>query len=481
MDSTRRSLLFSFAEKYTSLLLATIASMLIARMLTPADIGVYAIGAVLAGLAQVLRDFGVGQYVVAARELTREHLRAALAVSLAVGWSLAALIALGSGALARFYGTPQLQPVLLLLALNFALVPFTALTLAWLRRKLQWRAVFCINTSHALTQCLASVALAMHGYGCIGLAMATLAAGLAGLGASLLFRPRELPWLPRWRGMRAVLSFGAYATGGNVIDEAGMAAPDLVIGRLLGSAEVALFGKAQSLLNLFAYGISSAVSPVLLPLFAAQARQGGDLRRSYLQTVRYITALAWPFFCLLGILALPVLRLLYGTQWDAAAPLIRLMCWAAAIYSMFNMARYLFVASGQVREQARLDAWSVLVRVGVLLPAAMAGLEWAAAAMAASSLARSWLTWRCLQRLHGLAFAALLQAVWQSALLAGLCAIPALAALLLLQRAAWQLLGGGLAALLAWTAGLVLLRHPLAEELARLAARWRLQEAKENL
>jgi hypothetical protein len=123
----------------------------------------------------------------------------------------------------------------------------------------------------------------------------------------------------------------------------------------------------------------------------------------------------------------------------------------------------------------------VLVRIGVLLPAAMAGLEWVAVAMAASSLARSWLTWRCLHRLHGLAFTALLLAIWQSALLAGLCAIPALAALLLLQGAAWQLLGGGAAALLAWAAGVVLLRHPLADELARLAARLRLREAKENL
>ena len=481
MNSTRRSLLFSFAEKYTSLLLATAASMLVARMLTPADIGIYAIGAVLAGLAQVLRDFGIGQYVVAARELTREHLRAALAVSLTAGWSLAALIALGSEALARFYGTPLLRPVLLLLALNFALVPFTALTLAWLRRNLHWRAVFCINTAHALTQCVMSVALAMHGYGCTGLALATLCAGLAGLGTSLFFRPRGLPWLPRWRGMGAVLRFGAYATGGNIIDEAGVAAPELIIGRLLGSAEVALFGKAQSLLNLFAHGIGSAVSPVLLPLFAAEARQGGDLRLSYLRTVRYMTAVAWPFFCLLGILALPVLRLLYGAQWDAAAPLIRLMCWSSAIFSMFSMARYLFVASGHVREQARLDAWAVLLRVSALVPAATAGLEWVAGAVVFGFLARSWLTWRCLSRLHGVTAAGLLHSVWQSALLAALCAVPALAALLTLQDAAWQLMGGGAAALAAWIAGIVLLRHPLADELMRLLSRLHLRPAKENL
>ncbi|UGQ48548.1 oligosaccharide flippase family protein [Massilia endophytica] len=471
MERTRRSLLFSFAEKYTALLLATAGSMLIARVLTPAEIGIYAIGAVLAGLAQVLRDFGVGQYLVAARELTREQLRAALAVSLTAGWSLALLVAAASSPLAAFYGQPRLHQVLLLLSLNFLMVPISSMTLAWLRRHMQWRAVYCINSSHALTQFGLSVGLSLLGYGCVGLALATVGAGVAGLLVSLLFRPAELPWLPRWRGAGAVLQFGAYAAGGNIIDEAGMAAPDLIVGKLLGSAEVAIFGKAQSLLNLFAYGISSAVSPVLLPLFAAQAREGSDLRASYLTTVSCITALSWPFFSLLAILALPVIRLLYGAQWDGAAPLVRIMCCSAAVFSMFNMARYLFVATGHVREQARLDAWSVALRIGALLPAALAGLEWVAVAVAFGAVGRSWLTWRCLQHLAGLQARAMGAAVWRSAVLAGACALPALAALMLVPGGAAQLLAGGGGAALAWLAGILLLRHPLAKELPRLSLR----------
>jgi hypothetical protein len=96
-------------------------------------------------------------------------------------------------------------------------------------------------------------------------------------------------------------------------------------------------------------------------------------------------------------------------------------------------------------------------------------------------LARSWLSWRCLSRLHGVTAAGLLHSVWQSALLAALCAVPALAALLTLQDAAWQLMGGGAAALAAWIAGILLLRHPLADELMRLLSRLHLRPAKENL
>ena len=48
----RLSFAVSFAEKYTLLLLNTVGTMILARLLTPAEIGVYSVGAVLAGLAQ---------------------------------------------------------------------------------------------------------------------------------------------------------------------------------------------------------------------------------------------------------------------------------------------------------------------------------------------------------------------------------------------------------------------------------------------
>jgi len=59
-------------------------------------------------------------------------------------------------------------------------------------------------------------------------------------------------------------------------------------------------------------------------------------------------------------------------------PLIRIMCCSGALYSMFSMARYLFVAAGQVRVQARLDTLAVPVRVAALFPAALRGLPWVA-------------------------------------------------------------------------------------------------------
>lgn len=477
MDPTRRALLFSFGEKYLVLVLGLASTMVLARLLTPAEIGVYSVAAVLAGLAQVVRDFGVGQYVIQERELDTAKLRAALFTSMAVAWTLAALVLALGAPLGRFYHEPRLQTVLELLSLNFVLIPFSSVTLPYLRRQLRFAAIFQINAAHGVAQLACAVGLALHGFGSLSMAWAALAGTVATIVSSFFFRPGSLPWLPSRRGVRAVLAFGLFSTGAGVIDEAGVAAPDLIVGKVIGVAEVAMLGKAMSLLGIFNQLITSAVSPVLFPLYAARSRDGGDFRQAYLTTVCYMSALSWPFFGFLALTAPSLLRLLYGPQWDAAVPLIRIMCISSAFYSMFSMSRYLFVAIGQVRAQARLDALAVLLRVAAILLAAPLGLHWVAWAVVLGALFRSYLCYRLLSRLAGIRIRALLAAVGRSAMLALLClSAPAVLCYCLDDDATPSLAvlaGAALASAVLWLLGVVVCRHAVGTEFALLWQKFR--------
>ena len=185
----RLSFLFSFGERYTSLLVNTVGAMVLARLLTPAEVGVYAVGAVLVGLAQVLRDFGVGTYVIQEKQLDQEKLRAALSTSMLVAWLLAALVLAASGPAARFYDEPRLRTVMQLLAINFVLIPFSAVALPYLRRQMRFKAIFAINASQCVAQVLCSIVMAALGFGYLSLAWGAVAGAAAALLASLCCRP----------------------------------------------------------------------------------------------------------------------------------------------------------------------------------------------------------------------------------------------------------------------------------------------------
>ena len=465
MSSTRTSLLFSFLEKYALLLLALSGAMIMSRLLTPEETGVYSVGAVLLGMAQVLRDFGVGQYVVQERELGPDKLRAVLATSFLFAWALAGAIAGLSLPVAWFYGEPRLAPLLQLLAVNFLLLPFSSITLPMLRRQMRFGAICAINLTHGLCHFVVSLILAWRGVGFMSLAWASVAATFAGFLLSLWMRPAGLPWIPARAGMRKVITFGAYATGGNLIDEAGVAAPDLIIGKMLGMDAVGIFSKAIGVLSVFNKAITNAVSPVVYPLYAATARMDGDVNQAYLRTVSHMTAFAWPFFAFVALMALPILRLLYGGQWDAAAPLIRIMCFSSAIYSMSSMARYLFVATGQVKTQARIDALAVPARVVLLLLAAPLGLSAIAWAVVGGTLVRAWLTMHYLAVLNRISVADVAGASAKSLLLTGLSVLAPACVSAGSGATLDATVTASAAALLLWVAGIVLVRHPLLDEI----------------
>lgn len=465
MRGLARNFAYGFAEKYFLVLLALAGSMLLARLLSPAELGVYAIASVLASLAQVFRDLGTGQLLVLQPVLGEMEQRALLTLSIATGWVLAVLLAVLATPLAQFYRQPLLAEVLRILALNFVLVPFSAQVTALLRREMRAGALFRISACYGLMQFGATVSLAVAGLGPCALAWGSFAATCAGFGAALALRPSGMVWWPTLHGVWALVRPGGLAVSANAIDEIGVVAPDLVAGKLLGVEEVAILGKAQSVLSLFNQAITSAVSPVVFPLFARNAREGGDPMQTYLAAAACITVLSWPFFLLAGLFAAPLVHLLYGPQWQGSVPLIRIMCCAAALYSMFSMARYLLLATGHLAAQARMDALAVGGRLLLLLPAGLAGLHWLAAAVALSLVWRCWLVLRVLKQLYGIQLIVLLRQTRKSAIVAVAALAPATMVYLLAggdSGGQWMLLTGSVAAAFGWGLALWLQRHPLA-------------------
>ncbi|MBL8484930.1 MAG: oligosaccharide flippase family protein, partial [Rhodocyclaceae bacterium] len=92
MSSVRKSILYSLSQNYLMLVLQLVTSMVLARILRPAEVGIFSVAAALSGLATVVRDFGVAEYLIQEVNLTSDKLRAALTVNIIVSWMMAFLM-----------------------------------------------------------------------------------------------------------------------------------------------------------------------------------------------------------------------------------------------------------------------------------------------------------------------------------------------------------------------------------------------------
>lgn len=116
------------------------SAMILARLMIPSEVGVFSIAAALNGLVSSPRDFGVSAHLIRSPKLDRAKIAASYGVMIVVSWSLALIIALASPLAATLCRDARVGDLMLILALNLMLVPFGALTMAYLTREMQFGA-----------------------------------------------------------------------------------------------------------------------------------------------------------------------------------------------------------------------------------------------------------------------------------------------------------------------------------------------------
>lgn len=470
--SARKSLAFSFLDRYASLGIGIVSTVVLARLLTPAEVGVFSVAMALLSLASTMRDMGAGGYLLQEKELTIERIRAVWAVQLGLGAALALLVAGLSQPAAWFYNEPRMQGMMLLLALNYLVNPFGSLTYAALMRDMRYEAVAVMRFSSALSGALVSVWLAWRGHGPISLAWGSLCATAVNAGVATLYRPKHYPWLPGLKEIRRVLAFGTRTTSASMMTAMAAAAPEFLLGKLQGLAAAGFYSRANGLADLFSRLVTDAVHPVALSLFSRESRDGKDFSQSFLLALSYITALSWSFCLTLIFLAYPAVRLLYGEQWDASVDLTRWLAGSMALLAPVPLCAAALVGSGRLRPMMFATAVSAGSKVIAAMVGAVMGLQALGAALLLASFVSSAFWLHAALRNAGLSWPASLREFGRSAAVAACAATPSAGAMLWFgAQPAVPLLPlalGGVGLVAALIVSALVFQHPLKRELTHL-------------
>ncbi|MFM2449112.1 MAG: hypothetical protein RIS44_1562 [Pseudomonadota bacterium] len=470
--TARRSLFFSFLDRYASLLIAVLSSMVIARLLTPTEVGVFSVTMVLLVLVATVRDLGAGQYLVQERNLTTERIRAVWAVQLGLGLALAALVLLASYPVAVFYNEPRMRDIMLVVALNYAVNPFGSLTYAWLMREMRFESVALMRFAASVGGASVSIWMAWKGNGPISLAFGSLASTVINALMSVYFRPKNFPWLPGVKEIRRVLVFGSKLTVSSIVGTVSASAPELLVGKLQSLTAAGLYSRANGLVQMFHRLFVDAVGAVCLPWFARKSGERGSLVEPFLKATAYVTAFGWSFCLVVGCLAHPIIRVLYGHQWDQAVDLARLLSLAMAFSVPASLCQTALLSSGAVTVIARVTIVSAVQSVIFALIGASQGLMAMGLGVIVSAAVSATLWLHATSRHIDLPLAQLLRTFRQSMLVALFSAIAPGLTLLAYGPYPTEFvlpLGlGGVGALLGFLAGVTVARHPLQEEIGTL-------------
>ena len=347
MANIRRSLIINFFSSSGATLLKFAVSVIIARILSPSDIGVFSITVVFVNIAQIFRDFGVSSYLQREKELTPDKLRSAMGVAFASSWLLALFLFVASGYVADWFAEPQMIPVMRVLALGFMLIPFSSVTQALMTREFRADTQAWVVAAGTSSYCASCLILAWMGFGSLSLAWANVINILVCALAYIPLRPKSMPWLPGFRHWRSVVSFGLGSLISNCAIAIEQAIPDVLLGKLGNASMVGLYSRANSTVAIFTHVAGSTVSYGAVSYLSKSYHKGESLVPTLTRATALLTGVGWSALALTAVLGRDIVLALYGPKWlDSVAAIVPLTC-AAAIAMLFHYTPIALTAMGR--------------------------------------------------------------------------------------------------------------------------------------
>lgn len=366
----------------------TLASLIVlARILSPAELGTYAVVAIVVTIGSLIGDVGISGGLIQQRsDPTRRELAAAwtaqqllaLAMTAAV-WAAAPLIADAAGL--RSETATQIRVLsLALLLLGVARLPFAMLT-----RVLRFTALARIEVAQVTGNYLTAVLLAIAGWGVWSLVMGALAQ--AAMGAVLL----NLAWR-QWPGAtldlhptRRILSFATQFQLTSILAALREAVVP-VLGGLAGGISAIGYLNFAWRNGQLATSFEEIAGRVALPAFSRLADEPDRVRRATTAAMTAaglaVGAVQW---WVIGV-APWLIPVVFGDKWTAAIVPLQLVCLGSLALTPTRLLRSVLQATGRAGAALRSAAvtLAILVTGFAALTAALglpgAGLAYAVAA-----------------------------------------------------------------------------------------------------
>lgn len=342
-------------------LLSLGATLLLARLLSPADYGLMEIAMMVISFVGFFNEIGMGSAIVQKTELTSAEVNGCFAIAIGSSIVLFLVTVLASGIIADFFKHPQLQSMISVLGIGFILGAFSTVQEAFLRKEMHFKAIAGVTILSIVIQSVVSVIMAATGHGVWSLVWGSLSAcTVNSVGFFILS-----PWRPKGRyGIREATDlaiYGMHVTTTRVFWFLYTNADKAIVGKLLGANLLGIYGMALSLATLPNSQITSLVVNVASPLFSKLQNDLPRLSSVILKLTRGIAYVTYP--ALLGMIACSrdLIMVILGPKWmDCLIP-FGALCVMGLIKSVDPLLSQALNSIGNARKLAVYTAMCAVV------------------------------------------------------------------------------------------------------------------------
>jgi PST family polysaccharide transporter len=299
---------------------------------------------------QIFKDAGLSTATIQREKITHAQVSNLFWINLALSVTATVLMILTAPLTAWFFDEPALIAVSIALSLGFVFEGLAVQHVALLNRQMRFKVISAVEVGCAVAGFSLGIVMAVVGWGYWSLVGATLATG----GFRVISAWLASPWRPqrpmRRSGTRPLVTFGADLTLVGIVFAFARGFDSLLIGRFLGPDAVGLYSRATALLTRPMERLVGPINAVIVPALSRLQDQPERYRRTYLLVFEGLAIAGSVFAGIFLPLADPVVTVVLGPLWVAAAPIFAALSLAALFLPLSISTSWLYTSQGRGRE-----------------------------------------------------------------------------------------------------------------------------------
>ncbi|MGH6876650.1 MAG: lipopolysaccharide biosynthesis protein [Rhizomicrobium sp.] len=343
-------------------LTGVVSTVIMARLLTPADFGVVAIAMIFVGLFEMLSQTGQALAIIRHESPTREHYDSAWTISVLFGFAIALAIIILAPLTKYYFHDPRSIVVMQCLALRPAVGGVENIGIVDFRRELRFDRVFVYSFSGKLFAFCVTIGL--------GIVLRSYWALVAGIIGGQLCKTVVSyiihPYRPRlsFREVAGIWSFSIWTFVRAIGNYFSGQVDHIAVGGIAGAPSMGRYSVAADVASSPSYEINEPMVTVLYPVMARLQNRPEQLRQLYLRTLGWSAVICTSAAVGVSLVAPEMVRLVLGHQWLDVIPLVPWLALAAGLNGLRSGAYTILDAIGLPRLGARLT-WFRVIMLGL--------------------------------------------------------------------------------------------------------------------
>lgn len=375
---------------------------ILARLLMPADFGLYAACVSILGILEVITLLGVCPALIQRTELNSRHIATAFVLACAFGGAAAAGMWISSDWIARLMKIAPLGEILRAVSPIFFMRSFSMVGYGLAARDMRFSLITFAELASFLVYAIATVILALSGFGCWSLVIGYIIQQALYSLIVMLPYSAQLSWRVHRKELGELLRFCFGINVANIASYVAGQGDNYVVGRFLGVESLGFYSRAYNLMQTFVTSIINTLDRVFFPSLAKLQDDPAGLAR----TLRLSTALVWmgylPLSALVSVCAPDIVAVLLGPKWTPMVETFRILTYGLTFRAGYKMAGTILTVQGRTSSMAMTQmVYAILIVLGTAI-GSRRGIEGAAVgvliALGANYLLVNFLGFRSVQQ-----------------------------------------------------------------------------------